>query len=160
TFINSPVLFKNTERPVFSAIQTKLFPIYFGIQTVAPVILGLTFPGNALFGISSGIHGLLEDSNRWGSLLPVAASFVSGLLNLLVLLPASREVMKQRQGQAKRDGKQWHEPGEQSAEMKRLSKKFGMLHGISSLLNLGTFIAAVAYGFTLGSRIQTIADRL
>lgn len=60
----------------------------------------------------------------------------------------------------KRDGKEWHEPGEKSEAMKKLSKRFGMLHGISSLLNLGTFIAAVSYGVTLGYRIQSVADRL
>lgn len=177
--MNSIVLFKHTERPVFSAVQTKLFPIYFGIQAAAPVILGLTFPGNTLLGISSGVNGLLDESSRWGSLLPIATIFVSGLLNLVVLLPASREVMKQRQGQgetnslylattqkftdwflAKRDGKQWYEEGPKSDEMRALSKKFGILHGISSLLNLGTIIATIAYGFTLGSRIQSLVDKI
>ena len=38
--------------------------------------------------------------------------------------------------------------------MRALNKKFGILHGVSSLLNLTTFLAAVAYGFTLGARIQ------
>jgi hypothetical protein len=44
--------------------------------------------------------------------------------------------------------------------MRALSKRFGMLHGISSLLNLGVFIGAVAYGFTLGARIQPVFDRI
>jgi hypothetical protein len=38
--------------------------------------------------------------------------------------------------------------------MKKLNKKFGILHGVSSLLNLTTFLAAAAYAFTLGARIQ------
>jgi hypothetical protein len=38
--------------------------------------------------------------------------------------------------------------------MRALNKKFGMLHGISSLVNLVEFVALVAYGFTLASRIQ------
>jgi len=37
--------------------------------------------------------------------------------------------------------------------MVALNKRFGMLHGISSLLNLGTFIATVVYGFTLADRL-------
>lgn len=61
---------------------------------------------------------------------------------------------------AKRDGKQWYEEGPKSDEMRALSKKFGILHGVSSLLNLGTIIATVAYGFTLGSRIQSLADKV
>lgn len=59
----------------------------------------------------------------------------------------------------KRDGKEWYAEGPHSDEMKALNKKFGIIHGVSSLLNLGTIIATVAYGFTLGARIQSIADR-
>jgi hypothetical protein len=38
--------------------------------------------------------------------------------------------------------------------MLKLNKKFGKLHGISSVLNLACFIASVIYGFTLSARIQ------
>jgi hypothetical protein len=37
--------------------------------------------------------------------------------------------------------------------MAALNKRFGMLHGVSSLLNLGALVAAVAYGVTLSSRL-------
>jgi hypothetical protein len=54
----------------------------------------------------------------------------------------------------KKDGKRsWDKPPH-SQEMLALNKKFGKLHGISSLLNLATFIAALVYGVTLSSRIQ------
>ncbi|KAG5934948.1 hypothetical protein E4U53_000572 [Claviceps sorghi] len=160
SFINGPAVFTVVERPVFSAIQTKLFPIYFGMQTAIPVILALTFPGNALYGVSSGPAGLLETSSRWGSLAPIATMFVSGLINLVVVLPATKKVMKERRGQAKRDGKEYYEEGPHSEEMRALSKKFGTLHGISSLLNLVTIASAVTYGFTLGSRLQSIVDKV
>lgn len=58
----------------------------------------------------------------------------------------------------KRDGKDCFAKGPQSDEMKVLNKKFGVLHGVSSLLNLGTFLATFAYGFTLGGRILSVAD--
>jgi hypothetical protein len=51
------------------------------------------------------------------------------------------------------DGK-GHDARPHSVEMQRLNKRFGMLHGISSLLNMGTFVAAIAYGVTLSSRLQ------
>ncbi|KAJ2980966.1 hypothetical protein NQ176_g2327 [Zarea fungicola] len=153
TFVNSPILFKTVERPVFSAVQAKAFPVYFGLQTILPTIMALTFPGSAALATGNGISTLLHESNRWGSLVPIATMFVSGALNLLVLMPASREVMKKRQGQAKRDGKQWHEEGPHSDEMRALSKRFGMLHGISSLLNLAAIISSITYGFTLGARL-------
>jgi len=60
----------------------------------------------------------------------------------------------------KRDGKEWYAEGPHSDEMQALNKRFGMLHGISSLINLTTFVSAVTYGFTLGARIQSIADRV
>jgi hypothetical protein len=59
----------------------------------------------------------------------------------------------------KRDGKEWFAEGPHSEEMRSLNKKFGILHGISSLLNLATFIGAVVYGFNLGARVQSIADK-
>lgn len=44
--------------------------------------------------------------------------------------------------------------------MQALNKRFGILHGVSSLLNLATIVATIAYGFTLGARVQSIADRI
>lgn len=171
-------MFKTVSRHSFSAIQTGLFPIYFGIQTAVPVILALTFPSNALFGIPSGISGVLHETGRWTALAPLATAFITGLVNLVILLPLVTTVMKERRGQGtvdlptcslsctpsqlqsltpsivKRDGKEWFAEGPHSEEMRALNKKFGILHGVSSLLNLATLVATVAYGFTLGARIQ------
>ncbi|RFU78934.1 hypothetical protein TARUN_3288 [Trichoderma arundinaceum] len=154
SFINGIVMFRTVSRPSFSAVQSRLFPIYFGMQTVIPALLALTFPGNSLLGIKGGISGLLDAPNKWSSLVPIATMFVSGLLNLAVLLPATVRTMKDRHGQAKRDGKEWYDKDAQSNEMRALNRKFGILHGISSLINIVEFIATVSYGFTLAARIQ------
>lgn len=53
-----------------------------------------------------------------------------------------------------KDGKKSYDSPPHSQEMTALNKKFGKIHGLSSLFNLVTFIAVVAYGFTLGSRIH------
>jgi hypothetical protein len=92
-------MFKTVERPVFSAVQSGLFPTYFGLQTAIPVVLALTFPGNTLLGVSTGVSGLLDESHRLGSLLPITTAFLSGFVNFVVLLPTVNKVMKQRQGQ-------------------------------------------------------------
>jgi hypothetical protein len=42
--------------------------------------------------------------------------------------------------------------------MKALNRQFGIVHGISSLVNVATFLAALAYGFTLGGRVLSVAD--
>lgn len=171
-------MFRKADRPTFSNVQSGLFPIYFGLQTAIPVVLAVTFPGNAILGYGSGIKGLLADINRTTSLIPIATMFVTGLLNLFVLLPVVTQLIKDRKGQgkiedspphprtssslpntsltlcvAKRDGKEWHAEGPQSDEMRALNKKFGAMHGISSLVNLSAFIATVVYGFTLGGRL-------
>lgn len=99
SFINGPVMFKTIDRPSFSAVQQKIFPGYFAMQTAIPIVLALTFPGNHLSGIPSGIYGVLDQSNRCSSLLPIAAMFATGLANLAVLLPATLKVMKARQAQ-------------------------------------------------------------
>ncbi|KLO89743.1 uncharacterized protein LW93_1804 [Fusarium fujikuroi] len=158
TFINGIVMFRTVDRPSFSAIQQKLFPIYFGLQTALPGVLALTYPGNTLIGLSNGPAGLVSEFARWHSLLPISVMAFTGAVNLLVFLPLTVEVMKQRRGQVKRDGKEWYAEGPQSDQMKALNKKFGMLHGISSLFNLITFAAAVGYGFTLGGRVLSVAD--
>ncbi|KAF7551604.1 hypothetical protein G7046_g7675 [Stylonectria norvegica] len=158
TFINGIVMFKTIDRPAFSAVQQKLFPIYFGLQTILPVVMALTFPGNALIGLPSGVSGLISDFARWHSLLPIATMFVTGLLNWTILLSATTNTMKARRGQAKREGKEWYSEGPHSDEMKALNKRFGILHGASSLLNVGTYLAAIAYGFTLGGRVLSVAD--
>jgi hypothetical protein len=92
-------MFKAVGRHAFSAIQQGLFPIYFGIQTAVPVVLAFTYPGNTLFGLPSGIHGLLHEYSRWVSLAPIATIFVSGLVNLTIMLPLVNRVMKERRGQ-------------------------------------------------------------
>lgn len=92
-------MFKTVTRASFSAIQTGLFPIYFGMQTGLPIILALTFPGNSLLGLPSGLGGLLDPSHRYDSLLPILTMFATGAVNLMVLLPIVTDVMKQRRGQ-------------------------------------------------------------
>lgn len=38
--------------------------------------------------------------------------------------------------------------------MKALNRKFDMLHGVTASLNLTSFFALLAYGFTLAGRLQ------
>ena len=53
-----------------------------------------------------------------------------------------------------RDGKKSYDPAPHSQEMQRLNRAFGKMHGVSSLVNLGAFIATVWYGFSLAERIH------
>ncbi|KAK6953032.1 hypothetical protein Daesc_005330 [Daldinia eschscholtzii] len=140
TFINSILSFKVLERPQFAILQRAVFPAYFGIQTAAPVLLALTYPGSRNpLGVASSFAGVFHPSNRWGVLVPLGTIFVTGLVNLAYLLPETNKITALRREQE---------------EMTVLNKKFGQLHGISSLANLITLIATVAYGVKLSSRLE------
>ncbi|KAK8050582.1 hypothetical protein PG994_012312 [Apiospora phragmitis] len=127
-------------------------PAYFGIQTIFPVVLALTYPGSRVS--ASGLRGVLDEYNRWGVLVPLATAFATGLVNWAYYLPATNAVTAKRRDQETKDGKRSWDAPPHSQEMAALNKKFGQLHGISSLLNMVTFGAILAYGFNLGSRIQ------
>lgn len=53
-----------------------------------------------------------------------------------------------------RDGKKYYDAAPHSEEMQRLNGMFTTLHSVSSLLNMGGYLATLWYGFTLAARIQ------
>lgn len=63
--------------------------------------------------------------------------------------PLTSKTMFQRHRLEREEGKAYNEPGV-SANMKALNARFGMLHGISSLFNLGSFIALALHGLWIG----------
>ena len=179
TFLGGPLAFKALPRPQFSTLQQAIFPPYFTFQAALPVLLALTWPGDKIAQVgtkaitqNTGFWGILSDNSFWTAGIPVAIMFATSAANLFVFGPATTKVMKERKHQGKirwnravlrrvpasadtdtatetRDGKKYYDPGEKSSEMKRLNKSFGVLHGVSSGLNLlGTF-AMFYYGATL-----------
>ncbi|KAB5558501.1 hypothetical protein GE09DRAFT_115683 [Coniochaeta sp. 2T2.1] len=156
SFINGIVAFKVLDRPHFAALQSRLFPIYFSMQTAIPVVMALTYPGSKALvgGSASGLAGVLDAGNRWSVLAPLATIFLTGLANMAFVGPATTKTMKDRKMQERKDGKKSYDPAPHSQEMMKLNKKFGKLHGVSSVLNLTTFIATIIYGITLSTRIQ------
>jgi hypothetical protein len=93
-------------------VQQHLFPIYFSLQSVLPATLALTWPGSSSAGSGmlatspAGISGVLHASNRWTVLAPLATMFVTGLLNLVVLLPATTGYMAERRAQGKKKNRE------------------------------------------------------
>ncbi|KAI0439608.1 hypothetical protein F4803DRAFT_553925 [Xylaria telfairii] len=154
TFINSITSFKVLERPQFGILQRAVFPAYFGIQTAAPVVLALTYPASHAAAVPQGISGVLHPANRWGVLVPLTAALVTGLANLVYFLPETNKITAQRRQQEIKDGKASGDKAPPSKDMKALNKKFGKIHGYSSLFNLVTFIATVVYGVHLSARIE------
>ena len=84
--------------------MTKIFPVYFSMQTALPVVLALTYPASSTSLAPAGIAGVLDSSNKWSVLVPIASILASGLANLAVVGPATTKCMEQRklQGECSR----------------------------------------------------------
>lgn len=80
--------------------------------------------------------------------------FVTAIVNLAYVGPQTTKIMQLRKHQETRDGKKSWDEGPHSKEMQALNKQFGVLHGISSLVNLIGFGAMVWYGGVLGEHIK------
>ncbi|KAG8534149.1 uncharacterized protein KY384_000993 [Bacidia gigantensis] len=162
SFLVGPISYTALPRPQFSTLQTKIFPPFFAVQTVLPILIALTYPASSAgahlspLGASppqSSFSGVFQSGNRMTVLVPIAAMFLTGLANLVVLGPATTKVMKERKHQETRDGKKYYESGEHSKDMRGLNKRFGILHGASSLVNLVGCGGMLWYGILLAERL-------
>lgn len=165
------IAFRALPRPQFAQLQTATFPIYFSLQSALPVVVALTASKGSQ---ALGISGLLAPENRLNTLLPMATAVVTGLANQFILRPLTVNVMRERKKQGMcclnlskmsvenisdwdsetRDGKKSYDPPPHSKQMQALNKKFGKVHGVSSLLNLVTLLATVYYGVVIGKQLS------
>ncbi|KAK9492257.1 hypothetical protein V1508DRAFT_356044 [Lipomyces doorenjongii] len=125
-------------RQHFSALQLKIFPPYFAMQTVVPGFLLLTAP----FSVAS-------DKLSLSSLVIAGAT---GLVNLMYIGPRTVKLMNLRKAQETKEGKKSYED-DVSEDMKKLNKEFGIVHGISTIVNLGTLFVTAFYGVILAEAI-------
>ncbi|KAK5074009.1 hypothetical protein LTS08_008053 [Lithohypha guttulata] len=155
SFIAGIIAFRALPRPQFATLQSALFPIYFGMQTALPLLMALTYPAErTAIGMSqSSISGVLEEGHRLHVATPLFLTLLCGAANMLFIGPATTKCMKERKHQETRDGKKSYDSGPHSEAMQNLNKKFGILHGISSSVNLVGCIATVWYGFYLAERM-------
>ena len=79
--------------------------------------------------------------------------FVTALANLSYIGPQTTKIMRERKHQETRDGKKSYDSGPHSEEMQALNKKFGLMHGLSSLVNIVGCFATLWYGFYLAERL-------
>jgi hypothetical protein len=143
------------------------------MQTVLPVILVFTYPGQKLVSgarLESGFAGVLSKSNRTSTLWPLLTVFLTGLINFAIIEPAVVGIMRERREQGmrarfqelnptekyeieKRDRKRSYDPGPHSIEMSKLNAAFGRMHGLSSVLNVTALLATLWYGIALSERL-------
>ncbi|KZP32255.1 hypothetical protein FIBSPDRAFT_916476 [Athelia psychrophila] len=147
TFFGGVIAYKTLPRHMFSALQHKTFPIYFVLS------MGLS---SGMLGFWTWTHpDVLTHVYRpyvadVAQAYALAAVVLAQASNYFVVGPLTSKVMFERQKLEKEEGKVYNEPGV-SSEMKALNKKFGGLHGISSLANMGAVLALGFHGLWLAN---------
>ncbi|PVH96769.1 hypothetical protein DM02DRAFT_616990 [Periconia macrospinosa] len=151
SFIGGIIAFRVLPRPQFSTLQKHTFPAYFILQTVTPALMILTYPS-----FTSRLSPTSSSSKDTLAFYLIATMLVSGVVNMVYVGPKTTEIMKLRKHQETKDGRKSYDKGPEphSAEMQRLNKAFGMLHGISSLVNLVGFLSMCWYGVLLGEGLS------
>jgi hypothetical protein len=128
---------------MFSQLQQKIFPVYFSMQTALPLVVLLTHPSTTPYSELLGTDAAI----------PMLAVFATSAANLMVVGPATTKIMRERKVQETKEGKKYYDEGPKSEEMLKLNKRFGAMHGISSLLNLVGLLSTIVYGAVLGGKL-------
>ena len=151
SFVAGITMFRTLPRHVFGRLQSRLFPAYFQFSVVTIVVAIATSSA-----VGDSETGVINQNATPYSLIVILATV---LLNLLFFEPATTKVMYKRHAIEKRLGT-GHEVGKikpddpkkaNDPQLKAISKTFGMLHGISTLLNLG----ALGFGCAWMSKCAT-----
>ncbi|CAF1184926.1 unnamed protein product [Adineta ricciae] len=127
SFISSLIARKTLPRPQLGQLQSRLFPIYFFLQTFL-----------------SGLC-LLTTKNPYGQII-FLMGVVGGLVNWIVFGPWTVKLMNKRFELEREEGKKYNEDGV-SDQMKELNKQFGIAHGSSVIINMIIAVSLVVYPF-------------
>nr|AHF21581.1 late embryogenesis abundant protein [Tamarix hispida] len=153
TFIGGIIMFKNLPRHQFGNLQSKMFPAYF-------ILVGVCCA------LSMGSFGYLHpwklsSTTEQYQLGFLASAFGFNLLNLFVFTPMTIEMMKQRHKVEKAnkigDEVGWsknQEAAKTNPQLATMNKKFGMIHGLSSLANILSFGCLAMHSWYLASKIN------
>ncbi|TID24002.1 hypothetical protein E2P81_ATG02310 [Venturia nashicola] len=154
SFVGGILSYRALPRPQFATLQTALFPTYFGMQTILPIIMAFTYKSTDVTSpsVSHGLIALLHAPSQT-PLYAITGMALCGLTNWLILGPMTTLTMKTRKHQETKDGKKYYDAGPKSQEMKALNKKFSVLHGISSTVNMIEVGVLFWYASVLGNRL-------
>ncbi|XP_034689451.1 transmembrane protein 205 [Vitis riparia] len=153
TFIGGIIMFKNLPRHTFGNLQSKMFPAYFSMVGVCCAV------STASFGY---LHPWKSSSTaekyQLGFLL---SAFAFNLTNLLVFTPMTIEMMKQRH-KVEREQNIGEEIGRSknkevakvNPKLAAMNKKFGMIHGLSSLANIMSFGSLAMHSWYLAGKLD------
>ncbi|KAD5316910.1 hypothetical protein R6Q59_032171 [Mikania micrantha] len=153
TFIGGIIMFKNLPRHQFGNLQSKMFPAYFMMVGICCAVsvgcFGYTHPWKS---------SSTAEKYQLGFLV---AAFVFNLTNLFVFTPMTIEMMKQRH-KVERDSNIGEEVGwtknqevaKVNPKLAAMNKKFGMIHGLSSLANIMSFGSLAMHSWYLAGKID------
>ncbi|OVA16816.1 protein of unknown function DUF4149 [Macleaya cordata] len=153
TFIGGIIMFKNLPRHQFGNLQSKMFPAYFSMVTVCSAISLASFGYLHPWKSSSS-----AEKYQLGFML---SSFAFNLSNLFVFTPMTIEMMKQRH-KVEREENIGEEVGwsknrdvaKVNPKLAAMNKKFGMIHGLSSLANILSFGSLAMHSWYLAGKIN------
>ncbi|KIK71362.1 hypothetical protein GYMLUDRAFT_66572 [Collybiopsis luxurians FD-317 M1] len=147
TFFGGIIAFRTLPRQHFGNLQHKIFPIYFVLSVLLSSGLLLLWTFSHPDVLSYWDRPLVADVSQVYLLISVLLSQGS---NYFIIGPMTSKTMFERHRLEKEEGKAYNEPGVSDA-MKALNRRFGSLHGISSLLNLWSVIAIGMHGLFIGN---------
>ncbi|KAF7846315.1 hypothetical protein BT93_L4628 [Corymbia citriodora subsp. variegata] len=144
---------RNLPRHQFGNLQSKMFPAYFMMVAACCAISVASFGYLHPWKSSSTI-----EKYQLGFLL---SAFAFNLANLFVFSPMTIEMMKQRHKVEKEEniGNEigWsknQEAAKVNPKLAAMNKKFGMIHGLSSLANILAFGSLTIHSWYLASKIN------
>ncbi|KAF5196507.1 Transmembrane protein [Thalictrum thalictroides] len=153
TFIGGIIMFKHLPRHQFGNLQSKMFPAYFSMVSICCAI------SVACFGyIHPWKSSSATERYQLGFLL---SAFAFNLTNLFVFTPMTIEMMKQRHKIEREEniGEEvgWtknKEAAKKNPKLAAMNKKFGMIHGLSSLANIFSFGSLALHSWYLAGKID------
>ncbi|GKU86990.1 hypothetical protein SLEP1_g1453 [Rubroshorea leprosula] len=153
TFIGGIIMFKNLPRHQFGNLQSKMFPAYFSMVGICCSI------SMASFGY---LHPWKSSSTAEKYQLGFLVSALAfNLTNLLVFTPMTIEMMKQRHKVEREEniGEEtgWsknREVAKVNPKLAAMNKKFGMIHGLSSLANIMAFGSLAMHSWYLAGKLN------
>jgi len=153
TFIGGIIMFKNLPRHQFGNLQSKMFPAYFTMVGICCAIsvgsFGYLHPWSS---------STVADKYQLGFLI---SSLAFNLTNLFVFTPMTIEMMKQRH-KIEREQNIGEEVGwsknvqiaKVNPKLAAMNKKFGMIHGLSSLANIMAFGSLAMHSWYLAGKLD------
>merc|ERR1711971_1294151 len=118
--IAGSIMFQTLPRPQFAKVQGKLFPFYFGFQSLCSSLVALSMYKNS------------KNFNQ--NLLTYLAAFLA-ISQTIILEPKTKKAMEVFMKVRKEEGEE-----SDSEQFKKAKGTFYAWHGVSSLWNIASFV--------------------